>query len=201
MIQLKSVNLTQLPERESTILHLSDAADLRWAGMISLPPNTALPFDAGTRNEFYVLGGSLTEKGSAHASGTFLSRDNAADLHAGPQGAALFSYRHRLAPNGINETVASGDRNWTQGGAGGMQVAQLSLVHHRLMLVSWRPGTRIGPHAHPWGEEIFVLAGELCDQYGRYPAGTWQRLHPGAIHAPYAEVDTTILLRNGHLRT
>jgi anti-sigma factor ChrR (cupin superfamily) len=62
------------------------------------------------------------------------------------------------------------------------------------------PGTRAHMHHHPRGEEIDVLEGELQDQRGRYPAGSWQRLHADPGHAPFADVDTLILLRNGHLR-
>ena len=81
-----------------------------------------------------------------------------------------------------------------------MQVASLIGPDHELMLVVWSRGTHMRFHRHPQGEEIFVLQGELRDQHGCYPAGTWQRLHPGTGHAPYSETDTLILLRNGHLR-
>jgi anti-sigma factor ChrR (cupin superfamily) len=55
-------------------------------------------------------------------------------------------------------------------------------------------------HQHPRGEEIFVLKGTLCDKYGRYAAATWQRFPPGTGHAPFAETETLIHLRNGYLQ-
>lgn len=67
------------------------------------------------------------------------------------------------------------------------------------MRVAWTRSSQMRFHNHSAGEEIFVLQGELCDQSGQYPAGTWWRLHPGTGHAPYSETDTLILLRNGHL--
>ncbi len=200
MVEIKTCDLEQTASAAPVVVHLSDMDDVRWAGVIFLPPRTRLPLETGVSHDIYVLKGDLAEETLRHRIGTFLSRSAEAHLIAGPDGAALFVYRDRVTTTSPNDTVAGDDRKWVQGGADGMRVARLSETHRRLMLVSWMPGTRVRGHAHPRGEEIFVLKGELCDQRGRYPAGTWQRLHPAAIHAPHAEVDTLILLRNGHLR-
>ena len=200
MVELKFANIRPPPNQEYVVLNLSDPDDWHWAGVISMPPHAALRMVGKPRNELYVLDGSLIENGTERASGTFLGRGDVVPLQAGPRGATLFVYRDRLAKTSGNETVAPGERQWVQGSVKGMQVASLSATDHRLMLVSWLPGTRVGFHLHPRGEEILVLKGELCDQQGRYPAGSWLRFHPGSGHAPYAEVETTILLRNGHLQ-
>ena len=201
MIHLKSANIEQIPNQERNVLAFSEAEDLRWAGMIFLPPNASLQLDFDIRTDLFVLKGSLIEIGIEHMAGAFLSRNNIAQVHAGQQGATVFKYCDRLSSMCGNETVAQSDRQWIHGGTDGMEVAPLSKTHHQLMLVSWLPGTRIGFHTHQWGEEILVLKGELCDQTGRHPAGTWQRFYPESGHAPYAEVSTTILLRNGHFCT
>ena len=105
---------------------------------------------------------------------------------------------------GIRRRLRAGSASWRccwqQGGVRGMRIAPLIDDYYRLMLVSWSPNTNVPYHDHPRGEEIFVLKGELQDQRGRYPAGTWQRLHPGTGHSPHVTADTLILLRNGHLR-
>lgn len=201
MVELNSANIGLPPNKEHVVVSLSDPDDLRWAGVISLPPHATLRMFSRTRNDLYVLDGGLIDNGTERESGTFLGRGDAVPVQAGPRGASLFVYSDRLATASGTETVAPDQREWVQGSVKGMQVAPLSQTHHRLLLVSWLPGTRVGFHVHPRGEEIFVLKGELCDQRGRYRAGSWQRFHPGSGHAPYAEVETTILLRNGHLQT
>jgi hypothetical protein len=51
-------------------------------------------------------------------------------------------------------------------------------------LVRYAPGGVFRAHAHPEGEEILVLEGELCDEHGRYPEGTWIRSPHMSQHTP-----------------
>ena len=201
MVETNSIDLTQEPNPNGEIVNFSEVTDPRWSGIISLPSHGQLTLAPKIRNDLYIVKGSLVESDKELPSGTFLTRSTESSLNAGSGGATVFMYRDSIAINSRDETVVPSELQWYQGGAEGMEVAPLFGAHHRLSLVSWKPGTQIGVHSHPFGEEIFVLAGELHDQHGRYPAGTWQRLHPETSHSPFAEIDTLILLRNGHLRT
>lgn len=69
----------------------------------------------------------------------------------------------------------------------------------RVLLQRLAPGTRLPPHSHPGGEEIYVLDGELADEHGRYPAGTWLRQPAGSAHAPYSTRGCTLYVKTGHL--
>ncbi|WP_420827371.1 cupin domain-containing protein [Halochromatium glycolicum] len=62
-------------------------------------------------------------------------------------------------------------------------------------LVRWAPGTRCQAHTHWGGEEIFVLEGELEDEHGRYPRGTWLRSPHGSRHQPFSETGCLIYVR------
>lgn len=199
MVDTHFVDLQWLSQSTMAVVPLSDSKDSRYAGVLALPKNGPLQLSTNTRTDLYLLSGSLIEQEQAYGAGTFLCRGDAACLQAGTDGAKLFIYRDRVATYSGDKTVIPRDRQWLPGGAAGMAVALLSEFHHRVMLVSWMPGTRTDFHSHQRGEEIFVLQGELRDQRGRYPAGTWQRFWPGAGHAPYADTETLILLRNGHL--
>lgn len=200
MIETKTVYLEKAVIHAEEVINFTHAGDLRWAGIITLPAFQRLPLDPVTRNDLYILQGDLIENLClTHTSGTFLSRGINTSLSAGPQGAKLFRYEDRRATSNDHTTLTPGQLSWHKGGASGMKVAPLSHKGHELMLVSWIRGTQMPFHRHSRGEEIFVLTGELQDQRGRYPAGTWQRLHPTAGHAPYVETETLILLRNGHL--
>ena len=199
-VETKSIDLDRSMPQEGEIVNLSSADDLRWSAIISLPPQANVALETFAHNDMYVLKGSLIEEANEFQAGAYLCRtaDNA--LRAGDDGVTILVYRDRVVKTCREKTVKPGDIEWYQGGVDGMAVAPLLNAYHRLMLVSWLPNTQVDFHMHSLGEEIFVLEGELIDQKGLYPAGTWQRFHPGTGHSPYTETKTLILLRNGHLR-
>ncbi len=200
VIETKSFNLEQPVNRIREIVHFTNVDDLHWAGIVDFPPWEQLPFDTNIYNDLYILQGELIDRTNpSYTSGAFLSPGANKTFTAGPEGARLFAYQDRGALP-CDHAMTSHQLDWHMGGTPDMKVASLIGVGHELMLVSWIRGTHMHFHRHPWGEEIFVLQGELRDERGHYPAGTWQRLHPGTGHAPYSETDTLILLRNGHLR-
>ena len=164
-----------------------------------MAPFGTMELSAQARHDVYVMAGTVLEHGRRHAADGFFSRSHAIRLQAESAGATVFMYRDRATRRSGNETWHFDELVWHEGDSPGMAVALLSKTHHRLALVSWQRGTRAAAHSHPHGEEIFVLRGELCDERGAYPAGSWLRLHPGSNHSPYADQDTLILLRNGHL--
>lgn len=170
-------------------------------GIQVLAPLEIWDLPTGARHDLYVLQGCLLECGARRASGSFFSRSQALSLTADTNGAMVLHYRDNLARTSAHETWDSTEMIWWHTQVHGMQVAALSKFHHRVALVAWQAGTHAAPHTHPHGEEIFVMSGELRDERGAYPAGSWLRFHPGSGHAPFAEQETLILLRNGHLST
>ena len=50
-------------------------------------------------------------------------------------------------------------------------------------VVRYEPGSTFHAHAHPDGEEILVLDGELVDETGRFGPRVWLRLPPGRAHS------------------
>jgi len=44
-----------------------------------------------------------------------------------------------------------------------------------------------------------VISGELFDEYGGYPAGTWIRNPHNSEHCRYVEQETVIWIKSGHL--
>ena len=199
-MESEATHVKSLPSAAAQVVDLSDADDPRWAGVVTLAPFCDLPWIAAARHDVYVLRGSVTEPGAEHGEGTFVSRDHRSGLAASGRGATLLVYRDQFAAGGGNHTLPAAAQRWYPGRVDGMSATLLSEHHHRLILVRWKAGTRTRMHQHPWGEEIYVLEGVLQDQRGRYPAGSWQRLRADSGHAPFAEEDTLIMLRNGHLR-
>jgi len=53
-------------------------------------------------------------------------------------------------------------------------------------IVAYAANSQFAAHAHPKGEEFFVLAGTFSDQHGDYPADTYVRNPPGSSHQPFS---------------
>lgn len=66
-------------------------------------------------------------------------------------------------------------------------------------LYKWPAGTRYEMQPHFGGEEVLVMSGTLCDEYGEYPAGTWLRNPHNSEHTRYTEEETIIWIKTGHL--
>lgn len=66
-------------------------------------------------------------------------------------------------------------------------------------VVRYEPGAAYLPHPHPQGEEIIVLDGELADEHGLYPAGTYIKNPPGSMHAPRSATGCTLFVKLRHL--
>lgn len=49
-------------------------------------------------------------------------------------------------------------------------------------------------HLHPGGEVYIVLEGEIVDEYGTYPQGSFVWLGPQSVHTPRANGKTLILV-------
>lgn len=87
-----------------------------------------------------------------------------------------------------------------QPGQGQLQVMPLHTHKtEHTALVKWPAGEEFVSHQHWGGEEIYVISGELVDERGRYPAGTWMRSPHLSQHNPRAEVETVIWVKVGHL--
>ncbi len=62
-------------------------------------------------------------------------------------------------------------------------------------LERWDAGTESGDIFHADGAELFVVGGDLQDEDGRYPAGTWLRLPRGATHRPASSSGCTLYVK------
>lgn len=151
--------------------------------------------------EILVLEGVFSDETGDYSAGTYL-RNPEGFRHApfSKQGCILLVKLHQFLPDDL-KTVRIDTRSsaWLPG-QGGLQV--LPLHQHQseqVALVRWPAGEKFQQHIHPDGEEIYVLEGELIDEDGRYPAGTWLRNPPASRHQPYVEIDTLIWVKTGHL--
>lgn len=62
-------------------------------------------------------------------------------------------------------------------------------------IVRYDAGAVFSAHAHPLGEEIFVLEGVFADDHGAYPVGTYLRHPPGSRHRPASPEGCVIFVK------
>lgn len=151
--------------------------------------------------EILVLEGVFSDENGDYGPGMYL-RNPPGSGHApySEQGCTLLVKLHQFDP-ADRETVRkdTAKAEWLAG-HGGLQVMPLhSFEHENVALVKWPANERFQPHRHFGGEEILVLSGEFCDEFGRYPRGTWIRSPHMSQHHPFVDEETVIWVKTGHL--
>ncbi|AFY29753.1 cupin domain-containing protein [Cyanobium gracile] len=152
--------------------------------------------------EFLVLEGVFSDEQGDYAPGTYV-RNPVGSAHApfSEAGCTILVKLRQMDPADQTRVVIdTGSSTFVPGLVPGLTVLPLhGFGTEQVALVRWEPGTRFPLHAHPGGEEIFVLEGVFEDEQGAYPAGTWLRNPPGSRHAPFSSDGCLIWVKTGHL--
>ncbi|MDR9498343.1 MAG: cupin domain-containing protein [Hydrogenovibrio sp.] len=151
--------------------------------------------------EIFVLEGVFSDESGDYPAGTYL-RNPPGSSHAphSKEGCVIFVKLEQFSPEDTQHVTLDTDQATMQPGIGQLKVLSLhSFQSEHSALVYWPAGERFQPHQHWGGEEILVLKGELIDEHGRYPQGTWIRSPHLSQHHPYVEQDTLIYVKTGHL--
>lgn len=151
--------------------------------------------------EFLVLQGTFADEFGTYPAGTYV-RNPAGSAHRPftDDGCILFVKLRQLDPADqvrvVRDTRAAA---WGPGAFPGLRNQLLGgFGTERTVLVRWDPGTRIPEHTHASVEETLVLEGEIEDDEGCYPAGTWFRVPTGSTHAPRSPRGALIMIKVGH---
>jgi len=151
--------------------------------------------------EMLVLEGVFSDESGDYPAGTYL-RNPEGFRHApfSKEGCVILVKLYQFQPtDGAKVCIDTNTAVW-RAGIGGLSVLPLhEHLGESVALVRWPAGEHFQPHVHMGGEEIFVISGEFCDEYGRYPAGSWIRSPHQSRHDPFVEVDTLIWVKVGHL--
>lgn len=187
-------------------LELSGAAE---AGRVT----SLVRFDAGARfpahdhpegEEILVLDGVFSDAEGDYPKGCFLL--NPDGTHHAPyseKGCLLF-VKLRQYPGAKREQVRIDTESapWRETGVpGGTQLMLYESEDHaeEISLYRMAPGCEVPEHAHPGGEELFVIEGGLEDQYGRYREGCWGRSPAGSHHWAKSQSGCLVYAKLGHL--
>lgn len=148
--------------------------------------------------EIFVLSGVFSDENGDYGAGSYM-RNPSGTGHApfSKQGCILFVKLHQFANKDDKQFVLNSNCDEWQGEKGAQQRMQLHQYgNEQVMLLKAVSGDVISIPEHTGGEEIVILSGELKDELGGYPTGTWLR-RPNS-HELTAVVDSLIWLKIGH---
>jgi anti-sigma factor ChrR (cupin superfamily) len=156
----------------------------------------------GGGEEFLILEGVFFDESGAYPAGHYVR--NPIGSHHAPyteEGCTIFvKLRQFDAADIAHVVIDTSSATWHEDKARGMLVLPLhAFGEERVALERWPAGARIAMHEHVGGEEMLVLEGELRDEEGRYPAGTWMRSPHRSRHAPSTEEGCVVYVKSGHL--
>lgn len=153
--------------------------------------------------EILVLEGVFSDEHGDYPAGTYL-RNPPGTSHQpfSKEGCTLLVKLWQFAESDTTQLAFNtNDAQWLPGLVAGLSV--LPLHEHdgvNTALVRWAPNTQFSRHVHVGGEEILVLEGLFCDEYGQYPAGSWLRNPRYSSHTPFTlEQGALIYVKVGHI--
>ena len=151
--------------------------------------------------EILVLEGTFSdETGDYHAGTYFRNPEGFRHAPFSEPGCVILVKLHQFQDGDDAHVVIDTRTNPWQPGIGNLQVMPLhEFQGESTALVRWPAGEVFQRHQHFGGEEIYVISGELVDEHGSYPAGTWLRSPHRSEHFPRAEVESVIWVKVGHL--
>jgi anti-sigma factor ChrR (cupin superfamily) len=151
--------------------------------------------------EILVLEGTFSDATGDFHAGTYF-RNPMGFVHApfSKEGCIILVKLHQFQEGDDTRIAIETDKaRWHESKAG-LQVLPLhSFNTEEVALVRWKTGSRLNRQEHLLGKEVFVISGELKDEFGCYPAGTWLRMPQGSFHTPFAETETLAWIKKGHL--
>tara|TARA_R110000744_G_scaffold296623_1_gene406507 strand:- start:4181 stop:4834 length:654 start_codon:yes stop_codon:yes gene_type:complete len=151
--------------------------------------------------EILVLSGVFSDETGDFPAGSYF-RNPKGFVHApfSDNGCELLVKLHQMSPLDNQRICIDTNQQKWQPGYGNLKVKPLhNFETESVALVFWPAGEEFILHKHFSGEEIYVISGELIDELGRYPAGSWIRSPHMSQHQPFVEQDTLIWVKTGHL--
>lgn len=171
--------------------------------IVRFAPNSQ--FDAHTHGggeEFLVLQGVFSDEHADYPVGSYVRNPIGTSHrpHIGPEGATILVKLCQFdATDTEQKAISTRDAEFEEVAPGLSQLLVHDVPGERVRIVRFAPGTRLDPHRHRGGEEVYVIEGRLQDEHGSYPAGSWIRSPDGTGHAPFSEDGCLLYIKTGHL--
>jgi anti-sigma factor ChrR (cupin superfamily) len=165
------------------------------------PGSSFAEHDHPLGEEIFVVEGKFSdETGDYHAGTYFRNPEGFRHAPFSEEGALILVKLHQFQQGDDKHVVIDTKTAEWQPDQDGLEVMPLhDFKDEHVALERWSAGKCLDRHVHMGGEEVYVIEGELIDEYGRYPSGTWIRSPHLSAHQPYVEQDTLLWVKTGHL--
>ncbi len=143
----------------------------RATSLVRFAPNSTFSSHAhGGGEEFIVLEGEFADEHWAYPVGTYV-RNPIGTEHTpriGEQGCVIFVKLHQFDKEDDTPVVIdTRDAEYPLQFAPGFEAMPLHQFRdEQVALIRWAPNTPYKEHTHHGGEEVFVIEGCFCDEYG-----------------------------------
>jgi len=178
----------------------------RATSLVRYTPASAFPaHEHALGEEFFVLSGVFSDEHGDYPTGTYV-RNPPQSRHTprtAPGCTILVKLRQMTLSEQTRIVIDSTTARWEQADIAGLTTLPLYRAPdagEKVVLERLEAGTNHGEVDCPDGEEIFILSGELRDEYGIYGAGTWIRNPAGFRRNLGSGSGATYWVKRGHLR-
>jgi anti-sigma factor ChrR (cupin superfamily) len=192
---------------ERRMLDRVGAEVARATSVVRYAPASRFPaHDHALGEEFLVLDGIFSDDDGDYPAGTYV-RNPPGSRHAprtGPGCTILVKLRQMPPTERRRVVIDTNAAAWQPGEVEGhvrLLLYAASQAGERVTMERLRAGAALPDAACPGGEEIFVLAGDLGDEYGTYGPGTWIRNPAGHRRRLRSKSGATYWAKRGHLLT
>ena len=151
-----------------------------------------------------MLEGAFGDEHQMYPTGTYV-RNPIGTSHSprvGDEGCLIFVKLHQFdQEDDTSVVIDTRNAEWPERYEPGLELMPLhQFQDENVVLIRWAPNTPFKEHTHHGGEEVFVIEGCFCDEYGEYPAGTWLRNPDQSSHNAFTRDEGALLyLKAGHL--
>lgn len=173
--------------------------------IVRFDPGAGFPMhDHPMGEEVLVLDGVFADEFGSYGQGSFTLLPNGSRHQPRTDtGCTLFVKLCQYAGDDrpTRRIDTSDSAGWVEVGPGRQRftVYEDAAYGEKIYLSRLAPGVVVDHHTHNGGEEVFVIEGEIADEDGSYPAGTWFRLADGSAHAPRTDTGCLLYVKTGHL--
>lgn len=155
--------------------------------------------------EILVLEGVFADEYGDYPAGTYLlNPDGSRHAPRSDLGCLLFvrlrQYPGADRPRVVVDTTTGA---WVPGPAPGIEIQLLHVqagYPEQMYLERWKPGASRPRLGDPGGEEVLILQGELCDEWGVHGPGGWLRYPAGNAGVFRSAVGCRLYVRVGGLK-
>ena len=177
----------------------------RATSLVRYAPDSEFPAHVhGGGEEILVLEGEFADEHGRYPAGTYI-RNPIGTSHSpkvDAQGSTIFVKLHQFDAGDDRQFAVDTTRGeWMPSRADGVQLMPLhEYGNEQVALIRFDPDTTYPSHVHRGGEEFLVLEGQIRDQYGEYPTGSWVRFPDGSEHEVTSSAQGALLyVKVGHL--